>query len=429
MQTCYFLLFFAALLNAQTPSTPLDGDIVNSVTGAPVPSARVKLVAGNGEPRYMSADPAGHFHFDNVPGTTYSVTVDHPSYLSSNAIHVVPGKSSVRIELTPAAILYGEVTDPNGLPARTAGADIVAEIFAERPLDPQSRSALLLPDGKHQLVNVSRSMPDDLGRFRSDPLPPGTYYVVAHASRSPWYWARTWRSTFYPHSLNLDSAKAIRLSAGQQVRADIQVIDQAGLKVTGKVTVPSYETPAGMRVFTNVHVVASSGPLQASGASTSLDQGRFEAKDLMPGKYIVTALTSQMSADQTNPETKYLFAITREVELGERDLTDVDLQLQPLPKITGTVSFGEGCTAAPVPIQLTSGSLMGVWQYSTISAADGTFTFGTYPPGSVTISAGDRGKASVLLGDHEIPQGRLDYPMPSPEPLRIVILCTTGAAR
>jgi hypothetical protein len=56
-----------ALLHAQPPSRTLDGYIVDSVTGAPVASARVKLGT-----MYSSADAAGHFRFDNLSAAKYA---------------------------------------------------------------------------------------------------------------------------------------------------------------------------------------------------------------------------------------------------------------------------------------------------------------------------------------------------------------------
>jgi hypothetical protein len=51
-----FLLFFPiVVLLAQRPERTLDGDVIDSVTGAPVAAARVKLAAGNADPMYRTA--------------------------------------------------------------------------------------------------------------------------------------------------------------------------------------------------------------------------------------------------------------------------------------------------------------------------------------------------------------------------------------
>ena len=292
MRIAPFFLFFPALLCAQAPPASLDGDIVNFATGAPIPAARVKLVEGKTEPRFAAADAAGHFHFDNVPLKSYTVSVEHPANLPSGPRPVGSAQSSIRIQLTAGAVLYGQVTDPNGLPGTTSTVGFMAQFFEQRPIDPRSPSPNPLPDGKNQLVNVANSLIDDRGQYHSGLLSPGTYYVAILVDQSPNFWGRSWRFTYYPRSMDLASAKPIQLASGQQVRADIQVIKQAGVKVGGRVSVPSYEPPPGMQVSTYVHLVSSAALLGRPSAHTGVNQDRFEATDLMPGKYTVVALTT-----------------------------------------------------------------------------------------------------------------------------------------
>src|ERR1035441_4931200 len=63
--TLLFLLWLPATL-AQAPAplpADLEGDIVNSTTGAPISGARIKLGRSPAEPMYTRADAHGHFNY------------------------------------------------------------------------------------------------------------------------------------------------------------------------------------------------------------------------------------------------------------------------------------------------------------------------------------------------------------------------------
>lgn len=408
------LLLPLAIANAQQPRT-LDGDVVDSVTGVPVASTRIKLVSGKSTAVYAAADAGGHFHLDNLAPGAYTLSVDHPGYLAAGDIPIAKAQTTVRVPLTAGAVLYGSVTDPNGLPPATAGTFMV-QVFQQLP-------------GKSGLQRVAPGRPyfvDDRGQYRSSLLAPGTYYVAAIAQNIP-NWIHDWRSTFYPHALDAASAKPIQVSAGQQVRADIQVIRQEGLRLTGRVTVPPYDAPPGLRVSTSVSMIATSEVPSRPSYGSGVKDGRFEVDDLLPGKYTLVAQTRQMGAD--GRLQKSIFGMSREVEIGYRDVTDLDLELQPLVEVTGKVTFAEGCSSGPVPVHLRGGGFFGIQEYSAVSTPDGSFAFGTFPPSPLFISAGPPGTATVFLGDRDITKTGFDYPAPAPQPLRIVLNCSTGGAQ
>jgi hypothetical protein len=429
MRICSILLLLpAALLYAQAPAGALDGDVVNSVTGAPVASARVKLTGGKSDPRYSTADARGHFHFDNVSGASHTLFVQHPGYLPADSIPVGAAPSTVKVSLTQGAIVYGAVTDPNGFPASTGA--LIGRIFDPRPIDPRSPHGPQLPDGKSALFPVSGMLIDDHGQYRSSLLAPGVYYVAVLSQHAN-FWERTWRSTYYPHALDVASAKPISLAPGQQVRADIQMMRQTGVHVSGRVAVPAYDPPPpGMQSFTFVHLVSRSGSLGNSDATSSpVTADRFEASDLLPGTYTVVAETRQVSTDGMGRKSKVLFGARRQLEIGDRDISDLDLQLQPLPEVTGRVTFADGCAAAPVRVLLSSSSIGGIQDYSALAGPDGAFAFSTFLPGSLVISAAGPGPATVFLGDRDITKSGFDYPTPTPQELRVAISCASGGAQ
>ena len=416
MRVGLFLLLSAAVLFAQAPPATLDGDIVNSVTGAPIPSARIKLVVNKGQPQYATADAAGHFHFDAVSSGAYTLAVDHPAYLAYSSSGKSPASSTLKVPLVAGAIIYGSVTDPNGLPAMSGGAFTV-QIY--RPAD-----------GKSELATVSNHiMVDDRGQYRSDLLSPGTYYIAVIALNAPYFiWVQNWRSTFYPHSLNLETAKAIQLAAGQEVRADIQVMEHPGITAGGHVTVPAYDAaPAGTQIATWVHLVPQVRLFGASSGNVTVVNDRFEAQHLLPGKYTLMAESLLTNSDRST--SKYLFGASHTVEIGERDASNLDIELQPLPPITGTVTFADGCATRPIPVHLRGGGMMGIQTFSTLSAADGSFSFDAYHPSPMLISTGVGEAATIYQGDRDITRTGFDYPTPTPQAVRIVVRCATGGAQ
>jgi len=184
-----------------------------------------------------------------------------------------------------------------------------------------------------------------------------------------------------------------------------------------------------MKTATRVYLVSSDRLLGRRTASSLVTADRFEAADLLPGTYTVMAETRQMSTGGAATNSKALFGTLREVVIGDRDVSDLDLQLQPLPEVTGKVTFGEGCAVAPVPVRLSTGYTFGLREYSTLSGPDGSFAFGTFTPGPLFIGAIAPGAAAVWLGDRDITRSGFDYPTPAPQELRIAIACASGGGQ
>src|ERR1019366_824833 len=84
------LLWLPATL-AQIPTplpADLEGDVVNSTTGAPISGARIKLERSAAEPTYTRADAHGHFRFGNLDPGVYTLSAGSPGYLKSATAYV-----------------------------------------------------------------------------------------------------------------------------------------------------------------------------------------------------------------------------------------------------------------------------------------------------------------------------------------------------
>ena len=183
----------------------VDGTVVNSQTGAPMASVRVKLTGGRSGDLYAVSDARGQFHFAAPSAGALSIVVERPG-LTPVTTRVGldadgAGPATVTIPVTPGGIVTGLVTDPNGFPAETG--QVRVEIY--------QRQQILRGGGRTSRI-VSLTV-DDRGEYRSAPLEPGTYYVGAPEEEG--FADHAWHATYYPHTLNLDSAAAIELTPGR----------------------------------------------------------------------------------------------------------------------------------------------------------------------------------------------------------------------
>src|ERR1035441_1260638 len=88
--TSLSLLWLSATLAQAPASLPadLEGDVVDSTTGAPISGARIKLERSPAEPTYTRADAHGHFRFANLDTGVYTLSAGSPGFLKSSAAYV-----------------------------------------------------------------------------------------------------------------------------------------------------------------------------------------------------------------------------------------------------------------------------------------------------------------------------------------------------
>ena len=231
------LLWLPATL-AQAPAplpADLEGDIVNSTTGAPVAGARIKLERSLAEPTYTRADAHGHFRFGNLDPGIYTLSAGSPGFLKSSTAYVdltafrpdggdgvmrgfiqvgygsaVPAATitnstdssgtqhaKATVPLLAYGVITGKVTDPYGVPL----ADTTVEVLAKAPV-PASGSTSLPARSMQVRTN-------DKGEFRAASLEPGSYYVVANKSNGITTWESSYRITYYGGATDLAAARPL----------------------------------------------------------------------------------------------------------------------------------------------------------------------------------------------------------------------------
>jgi hypothetical protein len=206
------------------------------------------------------------------------------------------------------------------------------------------------------------------------------------------------------------------VAEGQELRADIRIVRQGGGKVSGRILDLGAGSAAGLRL--SVYAV----PMSTSAIAWSdleIAGDRFQATDLLPGKYLFYAFqwASPSSYDNT------VAAAQRTVEVGTADVDGIDLTLVPTVDMEGTVAFEKGCTVAPVTIML-----RGDFARDLHVGTESRFELPHLIPGKykayvqLEIPTGAVA-SSVKAGDTEVLSDGFEATANTKEPLRITMSC------
>jgi hypothetical protein len=452
----------------------VEGDVIDAATSAPLSGARVKLEHGQDvDPVFGKVDQQGHFVFRNLDPGFYTLVVDAPGFHQSRASidasaprpvkngagvrgvlgGVISGypqsqvpqakvskavdddgtvHATVSAPMLAYASIVGKVTDPYGAPLAGAG----IEILKPRPAAPTGAP----PTASAQSVTMFHSMltADSAGEYRAGKLEPGTYWVVANRphNSSQWVWQSTYRVTYFPAALDVASAQSIKIEAGQQVRADIQILRQAGVSISGHfLGLPS---PGGAirSLYTSVSLQpANTEALNPERPATSGEKD-FQLTDVLPGHYTLFAQTYDPMSDPMNSSRKPLFGLVKDIEIGKQDMAGFDLVLEPLKNFTGTVELTDGCASVPAFIELQGPNPMMPGQLQAPIAADGTFVLQNISAGRYKLSVTNRGQpyqqipiASAMKGTRDVLKDGVESPWPDDDIVKIKISCTSQGVR
>jgi len=418
---------------AQANQATLEGSVVNAADGTPLAGARVKLGLPSGEPVYAKTDAQGHFQFPKTTAGWYLLSAEQPGFLRTNeprdpnygivlvdlTVHgtrsstfQIPGVGALtrsvdsdgslhavaEIRLTPYAVIAGTVTELNGLPR----GNCPVEILAKRG---------------NAMATVLTVHTDDRGEYRAARLAAGTYYVVADKAGLWTATTRALRRTYYPRALGEASATPLVLAAGQQSRADIRMVSTNGVSVTGRVTNTADIGNASTRL--SLYQPEAAG---TKAGMAEVRDGEFEFKNVMPGQYTLMGLTRANTADGT--EGQPLYAALRQVEVEEENPSRLEVDLQPIRDVPGTVTFAPGCSPVTVRIVAVGSSGFGISR-GNAAAADGAFTLSGLTPARhrITVVVPFGYWATAELNGRDAGKDGFDYPVPEGGVLRISVGC------
>ncbi len=270
--------------NLSAPTYTLDGVVVNSATGEPVRGALVQIYV-RGQMSVLSGKD-GKFHFEGVPQSQLTVSVRKPGFFSeqelsqgaiwNETVQVGLNTQPVVVKLIPESVIYGRVSDSEAEPVENLPVKL---IYAP------------IVNGQKNWQERANTQTNEEGEFRFFELPPGAYYLKAGPSfsariRAAWGTQAVqegYPSTYYPGAKDLNSAAAIPIVPGKQVRADVNVKSEAFYQVSG--TVAGY--PLGAMI--NVELLSRDGEALPSGIRVDAQTRTFVAASVPAGSYVIKA--------------------------------------------------------------------------------------------------------------------------------------------
>lgn len=350
------LLMFVALAAAQQASEPpkqarIEGSVV-SVTGEPVPRAQVRLVGApslqNGQVVQASnftatTDDAGKFAIEEIePGSAYQLTAQRPGFVNARygarsatgsgvPLSLEAGQSlkGLTIPMTPQGVISGRVTDAAGDPVQAAMVAVLRRGYQR---------------GVRQLVPAGSASTNDQGEFRVANLTPGRYYLMSQGrsllaaltSTGGAASATGPIATYYPNGTEPRDAAPIDIAAGQELRGmDIRLLQGKLYSIRGKVVDNGAAPPLGTTVLaiprtTDTSVLASVNRAQ----SPVRAEGVFELAGLLPGAYILVAMSTQNG--QSRPQGRM------EVNITDAPLTGLVLPMTAPAIVSGSFRLDGG---------------------------------------------------------------------------------------
>lgn len=412
MRPCLFLLVFSAMAAAQVT----EGDVVNAKTGAPLAGAYVSAFAAmGGELVVTQTDVAGHFRLPGTSPAYIPLQVVHAGFLRGERLirnKTGQAASTVRIELTPAAVISGKVLDEDGLP-------VEAPVWAVR---------YRMVDGERKFEPVATTQSDDLGQYRLANLKAGRYWVHS-GSGSAGNWDRRYVAKYYPGTLRPDDSGQIEVEDGQERDGvDIRLTKYEGVTVSGRVEMPA-SVGASQRQYP-VYLQPDPSNSETFYSPQQRD-GSFVIRHVPPGDYILRA-----NFGNGAPKAGDLLA-EQKLQVGDADERDIVLKPHELRAVdlAGTVLLQGGGNPSPMRIGLRARNGRGA---STRSNEDGTFVLPGLLPGHYEIQvvpdmkivngaidlssmAGASYPVSAQLGDKEVLESGFDLDGPVASPLRVTV--------
>lgn len=350
----YTLLLFFTGAKADSPDTmaSVHGTVTNAVTGGGLRKAYMLLsrVGGSGPAYSAVTSDQGTFTIENVAPGNYRLNAECAGFLPVQygggpsdeggvELRLSAGQklTGIDIKMIPQAILSGRVLDQDGDPWPHANVSLFHSVWKKGRRNIESASF----DGPPQV--------DDRGEFRLSGLAPGRYYLF---SEPDLYWEKEYhpdvdnqptirqQPTWYPSSHDVESSAPISLTAGQQLNGvEIRLRRGAGskLRIRGKL-VGLQDLPArpGEPMWAEPRISAVGGGHGYSGGIQP--DGSFEIAGVTSGAYEIWVAQGAYGSTVLGHAT---------VQVDDRDLESVSIELQPPQTLHGTVQIEAGGASKP----------------------------------------------------------------------------------
>ncbi|HEY0406671.1 MAG TPA: carboxypeptidase-like regulatory domain-containing protein [Pyrinomonadaceae bacterium] len=322
-----------APVKAATVDAPRKGTITGRVVtddGHPVANAAIFVyaVGANVPPTGDTTDVEGKFQVKELRPAAYSVQANAPGYVASDAgaesgaqrfYHV---GESVNLTMVKGGVITGTVTNAEG------EAIVGAAVRAFRVRAPsESRAAIF------RYSNAR--MTDDRGVYRLYGLEPGVYVLAVGGSGAQFYGPlNAYDSdapTYYP-SATRDTAAELTVHAGEELNGiDVRYRGERGHTISGFASGNTGDAGLGYNTTTLTLFQGTSSTPESFTFTGSEENNRSFAFDGVPdGDFTLTALRGLGNTGE-------LAVATRKVSVRGADVNGLELKLEPLGALTGTV--------------------------------------------------------------------------------------------
>ena len=406
----------------------VSGVVVNSITGEPLSKATVTMVnnaplAGRvnvpGSPATFfttSTNSQGEFHFSDVAPSTYGISARRPGFIGKFGVSTVwqqltitsgEDVTSFKARVVPQAILAGRVVDLDGEPLQ--------DVFV-------SAMVKTTKDGRPLMKPVRSTSTNDLGEFRVNELPAGRYYVAANNNRSVFISSiagvtkdtsdqSIYAHCFFPGVTDFSSATPVDVEAGT-VRQGVEIVMR---KVQARRVKGTVNLGRSNRVSLTIRRASAYDNMDAPPSASTAYDGAFEFHSVPPGSYVVIA----------EAETGL---IKGTVEVGERDVEDLKLTVQPYITISGRLRWDGGPPPEFSKVRVDLDPVVFFGSNAKIEAAR-EFQAGHLVTGKMSIQIVGLGEQdyvkAIYYGNRAVEDETIDV-MPSAE-LEIVLRRGTGS--
>jgi hypothetical protein len=330
----------------------IKGQVVDGVTGNPIPRARVRLLNNPAQKPAVLTDADGAFAFTGLPAGPYSVMAEKSTFLAgrypevSRSIRAASQPFLVRdgqavqiaIPMFRGGVITGRVVDAHGDPVDVAQVRVLRVQRGGRP------------------VTAGQAQTNDLGEYRVPRLQPGRYVVQVRPSMQPQGGLQDPNvnevplpqpvPTYYPSVQALSEAQAVTVGRGETVPGmDMMLAEGVPTLITGTVLRSDGEPIAAGSISTRF-----TGPDSAfgfdSGGGTGIRPGGSFRLMLPPGEYTFDAQVPTRIGTGVGP-TEQLFGTVR-VTVGASPIEEVAIMVGRGATATGKIVF-EGTSSLPTP--------------------------------------------------------------------------------
>ena len=344
------LLAAIALLQravAEPPNSTVEGIVRKSGTSDGIASVSVSLNGTSGSALMATTDETGRFVFRNVATGQYRIGATLSGYLrpekggGSQTVNITGAAplSPLELSLIAGGAISGSIVDAAGQPIK--GIQVSATQLGYN----DGRETSLLA-GTNRLVTT-----DDRGQFRLFWFLPGNYYIRAETSPAVGAAAGPKMVSWYPGTLNADSAVAVSLRAGEEVDGiafKLEAADSSSLKtVSGKVVLPADTLGSGivgnLYLFPSDRQTGSDGngfTILSTNRAKEMSGGNFTLNGVLPGSYDLLAALPASSGARTLSRTS--------VTVGAKDVDGVVIPLAQTVDLQGSIRMDGPASNVPL---------------------------------------------------------------------------------